>query len=504
MKMARYVIANRRAGKFSAAAKATSRAEVATVLASMPFASIVHDKDPADPLARRVTVVEADPGAMAAYTMALPPDVIVEPEIFHYREWPPPRDVVPFRRQGAAPTAADTAPFVISVTGGGQPLPFATVKLYVRGFGSTVELTGQTDAAGQVHFRVPLGHQPSVAVVAPLSAFWSMVVRGAGLQHVIECPPLPFDGPLGWWHNAVGLDNVDPVFGNGIRVGVADTGLGPHPDLAHAVAVGAFIDGDVLGADQIQDVDSHGTHVAGTIGARPTNLGTYSGLAPGCELFAARVFPSAEAGASNADIANAIDALSRTHHVDLINLSLGASVPSEVVHDAIIDAAERGTLCLCAAGNDAGPVNYPAAFPEAVAVSALGLAGWGPPGSLSASRIPLDSALFGRENLYAANFTSHGPQVVCGGPGVGIIAAVPDRHGVVGLYAVMDGTSMATPVTCGALAAVLSRDPGYQAMPRDIGRSQAARGILQAILRDVGLPPSHCGWGIPFARQAVV
>ena len=304
--------------------------------------------------------------------------------------------------------------------------------------------------------------------------------------------------------HAVGLANVDPVDGSGIRVGIADTGLGPHPNLAHAVAVGAFVDGDVLGPDQTLDVDSHGTHVAGTIGARPTSEGMYPGIAPGCELFAARVFPSAEAGASNADIANAIDTLSRTHQVDLINLSLGATVPPEVIHDAIIDAAERGTLCLCAAGNDAGPVNYPAAFPEAVAVSALGLAGWGPPGSLSASRIPLDASLFGRENLYAANFTSHGLQVACGAPGVGIIATVPDRHGVVGLYAVMDGTSMATPVTCGALAAVLSQDPGYQAMPRDIGRSQAARGILQVILRDVGLPPSHCGRGIPFAGQAVV
>ncbi|KLK91743.1 hypothetical protein AA309_18485 [Microvirga vignae] len=502
--MARYVIANRRAGKFSAAAKATSRAEIATALATMSFATIIHDKDPGDPLARRVTVVEADPGAMATYKAGLPHDVIVEPEIMHYREWPPPRDVMPFRRQGAASAAVGAHPFVISVTGGGQPLPFATVKLYVRGFGSTVELTGQTDAAGEVPFQIPLGYQPSVAVVAPLSAFWSMVVRGAGLQQVIECPPLPFDGPLGWWHQALGLDGVDSGSGNGVRVGVADTGLGPHPDLAHAVAVGAFIDGAVLGADQTQDVDSHGTHVVGTIGARPTSLGTYSGIAPGCGLFAARVFPYAEAGASNADIANAIDALSRTHQVDLINLSLGATEPSEIVHDAIIDAAERGTLCLCAAGNDAGPVNYPAAFPEAVAVSALGLAGWGPPGSLSASRLPLDASLFGRENLYAANFTSHGPQVVCGAPGVGIIATVPDRHGTVGLYAVMDGTSMATPATCGALAAVLSRDPGYQAMPRDIGRSRAARGILQASLRDVGLPPSYCGRGIPFAGQAVV
>ncbi len=502
--MTRYVIANRRAGKFSDAAKTASRAEVATALANMPFASIIHDKDPDDPLARRVTVVEADPGAMAKRMAGLPPDVIVEPEIFHYREWLPPRDVMPFRRQGISPAAAGAPPFVISVMGNGKPLPSATVKLYVRGFGATVELTGRTDAAGQVSFQIPLGHQPSVAVVAPLGGYWTMIVRGAGLREMIDCPGLPRGGPMGWWHQALGLDTLDLAAGDGIRVGIADTGLGPHSDLAHAVAVGAFIDGEVLSANQAADVDAHGTHVAGIIGGRPADTSHYAGIAPGCELFAARVFPAPEAGASNADIANAIDALSRTHGVDLINLSLGATVPSEVVHDALIDAAERGTLCICAAGNDAGPVNYPAAFPEAVAVSAVGLAGWGPPGSLSASRLPLEPTLFGRDDLYAANFTSHGPQVLCGAPGVGIIATVPDRHGAVGLYAAMDGTSMASPAACGALAAVLSRNAGYQAMPRDLGRSQAARGILQAILRDVGLPPSHGGHGIPFAGQAVV
>lgn len=502
--MARYVIANRRAGKFSDAAKVASRAEVATALATMPFASIIHDKNPDDPLARRVTVVEADPGAMAMRNAGLLPDVIVEPEIFHYLEWLPPRDVMPFRRQGSVPAAVGASPFAISVTGNGKPLPFATVKLYVRGLGTTLELTGQTDAAGQVSFQVPPGYQPSVAVVAPLGGFWTMIVRGAGLREVIDCPGLPSGGPIGWWHQVLGLHTLDLAAGDGIRVGVADTGLGPHPDLAHAVAVGAFIEGDVLPANKAGDVDAHGTHVAGIIGGRPADPGHYAGITPGCELFAARVFPAPEAGASNADIANAIDALSRTHRVDLINLSLGATVPSEVVHDAIIDAAERGTLCICAAGNDAGPVNFPAAFPEAVAVSALGLAGWGPPGSLSASRLPLEPTLFGRDDLYAANFTSYGPQILCGAPGVGILATVPDRHGAIGLYAAMDGTSMAAPAACGALAAVLSRNAGYQAMPRDLGRSQAARGILQAILRDVGLPPSHGGHGIPFAGQAVV
>src|SRR5262249_28385815 len=172
------------------------------------------------------------------------------------------------------------------------------------------------------------------------------------------------------------------VVGGNSEGGVTYTGVGPHRNLTHAMQIGAYINGQRLPPAAATDVDAHGTHVSGTIGARPLNAGDYGGIAPGCELFVARIFPGPETGASNADIANAIDALSRDHKVDLINLSLGATTPSEVVHDALIDAVERGTLCVCAAGNDGAAVNFPAAFPEALAVTALGVAGWAPPGSL--------------------------------------------------------------------------------------------------------------------------
>jgi len=184
---------------------------------------------------------------------------------------------------------------------------------------------------------------------------------------------------------------------------------------------------------------------------------------------------------------------------DLLNLSLGSTKRSEITEDAVQDAFERGTLCICAAGNDGGPINYPAAYQACVAVSAIGLAGWGPAVSLSATRLPDKHEFHGQDNYYLANFSSYGVGLACAAPGVGIISTVPDPSGRTAPYAVMDGTSMASPAACGALAVILSRDSSYQSLPRDTTRSQTARALLVRNCRPIGLVSEYEGRGIPFA-----
>jgi hypothetical protein len=98
-------------------------------------------------------------------------------------------------------------------------------------------------------------------------------------------------------------------------------GAGPHPDPVHTNLAGAYIGGMQLPPQDTADVDSHGTHVCGTIAARPDRPGAYGGLAPGATLFAARVFRDAASGAKQGDIANAIDELSRTHLVSSLPCS---------------------------------------------------------------------------------------------------------------------------------------------------------------------------------------
>ena len=61
----------------------------------------------------------------------------------------------------------------------------------------------------------------------------------------------------------------------------------------------------------------------------------------------------------------------------------------------------------------------------------------------------------------------------------------------------MDGTSMASPAACGALAAILAADPDYLAMPRDTVRAERARQILRSGCRDIGLIAAYEGRGLP-------
>ena len=94
--------------------------------------------------------------------------------------------------------------------------------------------------------------------------------------------------------------------GAGIRVGIADTGMGPHPYLEHVLGLGAIADGkDSRLPAATADKRGHGTHVAGLIGARPVDgSGDYAGVAQGAEIAAIRVF-GADGGAHQGDVAEA-------------------------------------------------------------------------------------------------------------------------------------------------------------------------------------------------------
>ena len=350
--------------------------------------------------------------------------------------------------------------------------------------------------------------------MVPANGFWSLSVRGPRDGQIVDCPALPADGPVGWWHEAVGVARPGKTRGRSVRVGVIDTGVGPHPCLEHVIDVGSFVGGafDPAGG---ADVGSHGTHVCGIVGARSVEPGQYAGVAPGVRLYSARVFPP-DGGANQMDISDALDALSAVHEVDLANLSLGAPVGSEIERDAILDALERGTLCVCAAGNEAGAVSFPAAFAETVAVSALGAEGRAPPGTLSASRLPEAPGRFGDDGLYLASFSCFGPEIGCAAPGAGIVSTVPARPGPAGPtgragspapyaapYAALDGTSMASPLACGALAAILAGSGTYRAMPRDATRAALARRLLRTRCRDIGLDPAFQGRGVPTVGAAV-
>lgn len=173
------------------------------------------------------------------------------------------------------------------------------------------------------------------------------------------------------WH----LEQVQMPFawrrsrGRGVVVAVVDTGIARDaPDLAqaHFVAGRDF----VKPGGEPDDPHGHGTHVAGTI-AQSTNNGIgVAGVAPEVELMAVRVLDERGAGRWGAVAAGIRWAADQG--ADVINLSLGGSMPSRTIAAAIEHAHRKGVVVVAAAGNTGrSSVGYPAAHRFAIAVGAV-------------------------------------------------------------------------------------------------------------------------------------
>ncbi|OGF90557.1 hypothetical protein A3I27_02745 [Candidatus Giovannonibacteria bacterium RIFCSPLOWO2_02_FULL_43_11b] len=151
-----------------------------------------------------------------------------------------------------------------------------------------------------------------------------------------------------------------------IKVGIIDTGISlSHPDLALNIK-GSY--NAINGRKSANDDNGHGSHVAGIIAALNNTTGSV-GVAPKADLYAIKVLNAAGSGYIS-DIIEGIDwAISK--NIKVINMSLGCACDVQSMHAAVIRAKNAGIIVVAAAGNSAtDPVIYPAAYPEAIAVSA--------------------------------------------------------------------------------------------------------------------------------------
>ena len=210
--------------------------------------------------------------------------------------------------------------------------------------------------------------------------------------------------------------------GEGILIGVLDTGIVPHNDLEKVW--GTMFDATSEGTG-LDNGSGHGIHVTGIIAARENGSGIV-GVAPGCHILPVKVLNSDGSGSYEAiakGLRYAIDA-----NCDIINMSLGApSEPPREIHNLIKEAVSKGIIIIAAAGNDSGKVNYPAHYDEVIAVAALD------------------------KNGNLAHFSSRGQEVDGAVPGVDIYSTHFNNG-----YAKMSGTSQASPFMAGICALLLS------------------------------------------------
>ncbi len=154
-----------------------------------------------------------------------------------------------------------------------------------------------------------------------------------------------------------------------VTVAVIDTGVCMnHEDLQGRVLDGGydFVDND----DDPEDVFGHGCSVAGIIAANINNGIGIAGFAPNSSILPVRVLGPSGSG-SMADVAAGI-VFAADNGADIINLSLGSMVGSQVTKDAVEYAMEQGVVVIASAGNSGGSLpGFPARYEGVVAVGAI-------------------------------------------------------------------------------------------------------------------------------------
>lgn len=209
-----------------------------------------------------------------------------------------------------------------------------------------------------------------------------------------------------------------------VRIGLIDSGVdGAHPALA-GTTIHRF---GCAGAALPQ---AHGTAVASLLVGQ---AGDFRGVVPGAALYAADVFCGHDGG-SIALLSVALDWMAR-ERVPVVNISL-VGAKSVLLTSLVRVTGQRGHLMVAAVGNDgpSAPPLYPAAYPEVVGVTGV-----------DAKERVLPEACRGKHVAYAA-------------PGADMRAAALD-----GGWNEVRGTSFASPIVAGLLAAALPKPNPAQA-----------------------------------------
>lgn len=259
------------------------------------------------------------------------------------------------------------------------------------------------------------------------------------------------------------IDNVDERVN--VDVAVIDTGIDiDHPDLN---VVGGY--GCVL-AGVWDDDNGHGSHVAGTIGAKDNTIGVV-GVAPGARLWAVKVLNKRGSG-TWAQIICGIDwVTANAGTIEVANMSLGGGgtetgCDDGGMNEAICNAVAAGVTFVVAAGNESDDAAYhvPAAYEQVITVSALadfnGLPGGGAPSTCYSD---VDDTL--------ASFSNYGAAVDLIAPGACIYSTYKG-----GGYATMSGTSMASPHVAGGAALYKANHPS--ATPDQVKSALQTAGTL--------------------------
>ncbi|HEY4320798.1 MAG TPA: S8 family serine peptidase [Gemmatimonadales bacterium] len=300
------------------------------------------------------------------------------------------------------------------------------------GLKGRLRIIGAMTATADAATLAELNTDPDVAAVEADTPYF-LTEKSAGVMIPRDALATSQDLPWGITQVTAPAAWAAGFRGDGVTVGMMDSGGDPtHPDLSFAGGYNAVTGGTTSAdwADNVASCNGHGTHVAGTVAAKDNGIGVV-GVAPNVTLYALKVFQDIS-GSCGAFTSSQILALqwAVTNHIRVVSASIGGGW-SGSYSNAVDQAAAAGTYLVAAAGNDnGGAVEYPGAYPSAIAVSSLSTANT------------------------VSSFSSVGPQVFVGAPGENVESTMPG-----GTYGYKSGTSMATPHVAGIVALLLEQTP---------------------------------------------
>ncbi len=251
-----------------------------------------------------------------------------------------------------------------------------------------------------------------------------------------------------------GIDRIDAdlsptaLAGNGsgavsnVRAYVIDTGIYGHTDLN-------VVDHVNFAGGRNTDCNGHGTHVAGTIGARD-NTSDVVGAAPGLPLVGVKVLGCGGSGTTSGVIKGVDYVTANPVKPAIANMSLGGGA-SQALDDAVTNSAKSGVFYSIAAGNSGADAcsSSPARAGAGTDNGVMTIAA-----TDSADKEP--------------SWSNFGTCVDAWAPGVDILST---RKG--GGTTTMSGTSMAAPHAGGTAALYLSGHTGASAASVEAALSAA-------------------------------
>ena len=305
--------------------------------------------------------------------------------------------------------------------------------------------------------------------------------------------------------------------GAGVRVAVLDTGIDVlHPDLTPNLNTALSVS-FVPYEPSVDDLDGHGTNIAGIVAAADNAIGVI-GVAPNAEIVAVKVLDGTGSGDFGRLLQGILYAVSID--TDVINMSLGAYMSQDgyvrtssvdiyvgasaiagfvdLVEKTLNYAEQQGVFLVASGGNDAhdgtgdqGWMHVPSDVGCTAVVSATGPIGW-------AYDHGVDLDLF-------AFYSDYGPQIDLAAPGGNADFSLPLWFYDLVLnctngqwYAWFGGTSQAAPHVAGVAALIIEKNGG------EMKPSHVLRELCQSA-DDLGAPGQdpYYGYGRINAAGAV-